>query len=176
MFDTEWNAHLTFFYPVAYYFLLVACYFVFSVFISPINLSTLSGPKLFRFKIFGFLVKKKAQGKITRNLSSPVLEKFNGYEVIRNSLSSKEREEFVPINVVYESIYDENVPVPCYFTNEIHLAYRSYIGKLDNGNERMTHRTVRQCCYSQNFFSKTEESLKIHMSTCGDVTSLSWKI
>ena len=120
-----------------------------------------------RRDVYRFLVKKKAQGKITRNLSSSVLEKFNGYEVIRNSLSSKEREEFVPINVVYESIYDENVPVPCYFTNEIHLAYRSYIGKLDKGNERMTHRTVRQCCYCQNFFSKTEESLKIHMSTCG---------
>ena len=120
-----------------------------------------------RQDVYRFLVKKKAQGKITRNLSSSVLEKFNGYEVIRNSLSSKEREEFVPINVVYESIYDENVPVPCYFTNEIHLAYRSYIGKLDKGNERMTHRTVRQCCYCQNFFSKTEESLKIHMSTCG---------
>ena len=38
---------------------------------------------------YRFFIKKKVQGKneVTRNLSSSVLEKFNGYEMIRNYLS-----------------------------------------------------------------------------------------
>ena len=105
------------------------------------------------------LIKKKVQGKneVTRNLSSSVLEKFNGYEMIRNDLSREGNAELTPINVVYEPIYDENVLVPCYFTNEIHLAYRSYVGQFDKGNKKIIHRTVRQCYCWQNFFAKNEE-------------------
>ena len=121
-----------------------------------------------RRDLYRFLIKKKVQGKneVTRNLSSSVLEKFNGYEMIRDSLSSMEKAEFIPINVVYEPIYDETVPVPCYFTNEIHLAYRSYVGKFDKENEQISHRTVRQCCYCHNFFAKNEENMKTHMFIC----------
>ena len=42
--------------------------------------------------------------------------------MIRNDLSYQEKAEVAPVNVVYEPIYDENVPVLCYFTGEIHLA------------------------------------------------------
>ena len=57
------------------------------------------------------------------------LEKVNGYEIIGNDLSYQEKAEVISIDVVYEPIYDENVPVACYFTGEIHLAYRSYFDK-----------------------------------------------
>ena len=109
---------------------------------------------------YRFLIKKKVQGKneVIRNLSSSVLEKFNGYEMIRNNLRSEERAELIPINVVYEPIYDETVPVPCYFTNEIHLAYISYIGTFNKGNEQIIHRTVRQCCFCQIYFAKTKKT------------------
>ena len=41
--------------------------------------------------IHRYLIKKKVQGKnkMTRNLPSFVLEKFNGYETIRNDLARK---------------------------------------------------------------------------------------
>ena len=118
---------------------------------------------------YRFLIKKKVQGKneVTRNLSSSVLEKFNGYEMIRNDLSREGNAELTPINVVYEPIYDENVPVPCYFTNEIHLAYRSYVGQFDKGNKKIIYRTVRQCYCWQNFFAKNEEQMNKHVSICG---------
>ena len=43
--------------------------------------------------MFRFLIKKNVQGKneVTRNLCSSVVEKFNGYEMIRQDLASKER-------------------------------------------------------------------------------------
>ena len=94
---------------------------------------------------YRFLIKKKVQRKneVIKNLSSSVLEKFNGYEMIRNNLHSEERAELILINMVYAPIYDETVPVLCYFTNEIHLAYRSYVGTFNKGNDHIIHRTVR---------------------------------
>ena len=76
-----------------------------------------------RLDTYKFLLKKIVQRKneVIRNLSSSVLEKFNGYEMIRNDLSYQEKAEVIPIDLVYEPIYNENVPVPCYFTSEIHL-------------------------------------------------------
>ena len=62
---------------------------------------------------------------MTRDLSSSIIEKLNGYEIIKRELARIEKVEFAPIRIVYEPIYDENVPVPCYFTDQIYLTYRS---------------------------------------------------
>ena len=66
-----------------------------------------------RRDIYRFLIKKKVQGKneVTRNLSSSILQKFDGYEMIRNDLSHREKAEVIPINVVYEPTYDETISV-----------------------------------------------------------------
>ena len=115
-----------------------------------------------RRDMYRFLIKKKVQRKneVTRNLSSSALEKFNGYEMIRNDLSYQEKAEVIPIGVVYEPIYDENVPVHCYFTSEIHSAYRSYTSYFDKEKEEIKKRTVRQCHYCQNFLAKNKEQIK----------------
>ena len=107
---------------------------------------------------YRFLIKKKVQGKneVTRNLSSSVLEKFNGYQMIRNDLSYQEKAEVIPIEVVYEPIYDQTISVPCYFTSEIHLACRSYVGHFDKRKELVSNRTVRQYYYCQNVFVKSK--------------------
>lgn len=54
-----------------------------------------------RCNMYRFLIKKKVQGKnkVTRNLSSCVLEKFNGYETIKNDLARKERVEYRAIDI-----------------------------------------------------------------------------
>ena len=63
---------------------------------------------------FRFQIKKKVEGKnqVTRNLSSCVLEKFHGYEIIKHQLARKEKKGFSAIEVVYESIYDGKIPLP----------------------------------------------------------------
>ena len=103
--------------------------------------------------MYRFLVKKKVQGKneVKRILSSSVLEKFKGYEIIRSGLSFNEKVEVILINIVYESIYDKTIPVLCYSTSEIDLAYRSYFSHFDKGKEIVCHRTVYQCYYCQFF-------------------------
>ena len=104
-----------------------------------------------------FLIKTKVQRKneVTRNLSSSVLEKFDGYEMIRNDLSYQEKAEVIPIDVVYEPIYDENVPMPCYFTSEIHLAYRSYIGYFDKERNKLKVEQFVNAIIARTFLQKT---------------------
>ena len=50
-----------------------------------------------RRDMFRFLLQKEVQGKnkVTRDLSSSVIEKFNGYELIRPQLARQERRGFI---------------------------------------------------------------------------------
>ena len=91
--------------------------------------------------------KKKVEGKsqVTRNLSSCVIETFNGYEIIRHYLARHEKKEFVPIDIIYEPIFNEKIPIHCFFTDQVHVAYRNYIGRIDKGKEHISHRVVKQC-------------------------------
>ena len=62
---------------------------------------------------------------------------------------------------MYDPSYfeDENVPVPCFFTDQIDLAYRSHVSKIVSWKEKATHPTSRQCsqaskCIILSFFCK----------------------
>ena len=43
-----------------------------------------------------------------RELSSCIVQKFNGYELLRNNLNSFEKKDFIPLDIVYEPTLDEN--------------------------------------------------------------------
>ena len=103
---------------------------------------------------------------MTRDLSSSIIEKFNRYEIIKHKIACKEKVELTPIKTVYEPIYDENVPVLCYFTDKVHLAYRSYIGSYVKGGEEVGHPTVMQCPYCENSFAKNEKNMKKRVQVC----------
>ena len=80
---------------------------------------------------YRYLIKKEASGenKITRDLSSSVIEKFNGYKIIKRGLRNKEKEDFCPIDIVYDPVSNKHDLVISYFTENIHLVFRSYISK-----------------------------------------------
>ena len=113
-------------------------------------------------------IKKKNEGKnkLTRDLSSSVVEKFNWYEIIRHELAPREKKEFTPINIIYEPVLNDKIPISCFFTDQIHLAYRSYISVVQKEKEKIHSRTVKQCYYCENFFAKNEESMQRHLQVC----------
>ena len=115
-----------------------------------------------------YLMKEGAcsDNKIAQDLSSSVIEKFNGYEIIKRGLRNKEKEDFSPIYIVYEPSSNKDDLVICYFTDNIHLAFRSYISKKIKGEEKILHNTVRQCHYCENYLSKTEEAMQKHTKIC----------
>ena len=75
---------------------------------------------------FHYLIKRvdaRDKNQITRDLCSSVIEKFNGYQITKHELARKEQRELEPLCIVYDRSYfeDENAPVPCFFTDQIHL-------------------------------------------------------
>ena len=47
--------------------------------------------------------------------------------MIKRGLRNKEKEDFFPIHIVYEPVSNKDDSVIYHFTDEIHLAFRSYI-------------------------------------------------
>ena len=108
-------------------------------------------------------------------MPSSIIQQFNGYEIIKHELGRKGKIEFTPINIIYEPIYDENIPVSCYFTDKIHLAYRSYLGECVKGEELIKHRTTRQCPYCENFLAKNEKNMEHHTKICAAKEGIAYR-
>ena len=100
-----------------------------------------------------------------RELSSCVIQKFNGYELLRNNLISSEKKDFIPIDIVYEPTLDENRKIECFFAPDISLVYVGYIDKAINGEKHLEKRIIRQCHYCCNFFAKSDKRMKEHLSS-----------
>ena len=113
-------------------------------------------------------MKMKVAGKenlMTRNFSSSVIKEFNGYEVIKHELAHEEK-KFIPIDIVYEPRYNESFPVLYLSTDEIYLAYRSYIGKMIRWKEKKEDLTVKDCYYCENYFARNNGKMKKHLEVC----------
>ena len=63
-----------------------------------------------------------------QGLSTCVIQQINGYEIVKKNTFKKGKKQFEPLDIVYEPVLDES-PIKCFFTNDLHLAFRSYIGK-----------------------------------------------
>ena len=100
---------------------------------------------------------------MTRNLSSSVIEKFNGYENIKQKLARKEKVDFIPLDIVYKPTFDGSTPIPCFFKSQIYLVYRRYLGQFKNGEEEISHLTVNNVTTARTF---PQRKMKTCKSTC----------
>ena len=90
------------------------------------------------------------------------------------SLHAKKKKDFTSIDIVYKPVYDKNVEDSCYFTDKIHLAYRSYIGRNIKVEEKVGHSAIRQCHYCKNFFAKSNENMNKHMKFCAEKEGITY--
>ena len=76
------------------------------------------------------MIKKGIQGKnnVQCDLLACVVQKFNGYEILKIQLKVIEKQNHEPIDIIYEQVNDER-HIQCFFTDDLHLAYRSYYSK-----------------------------------------------
>ena len=70
--------------------------------------------------------------------SDCVIQKFNGYEILKTQLKNEDKNCHEPIDIIYEPVNDER-SIECYFTRNLHLAYRSYCCKKAKGDYRTHH-------------------------------------
>ena len=74
--------------------------------------------------------KLKEKNQMKRKLSACIIQKFNGYELLRNHLNSIERKDFVPIDVVYEPTVNENKITECFFAPKISSRFSDHYRKV----------------------------------------------
>ena len=66
----------------------------------------------------------------------------------------KKKVDFRAIDIVYETSFKKDTRVICYFSQNIQLVYRSYVGKFDKGQEKVINRAVRQFSLLSKLFCK----------------------
>ena len=91
-------------------------------------------------------------------------------------MARQERIEFITINIVYEPIYNKSIPVPCFFTYQIYLAYSSCVSRFEKGKELILNRVVTQYYYCENFFVKNGKSMEKHMSICAEREGITYSL
>ena len=68
-------------------------------------------------------MKKGDEQKIVRQLSSCLIEKYNGFTVICIEYDKKERKNFEPLDIIYKPIKKLEIEPLCYFSIDISQAY-----------------------------------------------------
>ena len=71
-------------------------------------------------------MKKPDQQKIVKQLSSCLIEKYNGFMVIRIEYEKKKRKNFELLDIIYKLTKDLETEPLCYFTTDISFAYSAY--------------------------------------------------
>ena len=79
--------------------------------------------------------KLKTKNEVKAELSSCVLQKFNGYDLLRVELALDKRKNLLPVDIVYEPTQDKNKPIYCYYAPKIHLAFQSVYDSFQNGKK-----------------------------------------
>ena len=112
--------------------------------------------------------KLKSKNEMKTELLACNYQKFIGYHLLRNNLQRKEKTELVPIDIGYEPTLDVSKPILCFFARQTYTAYQTFYEKaLGNNKKKSVNSTAaKQCPYCNNFFFKSEEKIKKHISTC----------
>ena len=59
--------------------------------------------------------KLKSKNEMRTELSACVIQKFNGYDLLRSNLQYNEETNLVPIDITYEPTLDVSKPILCFF-------------------------------------------------------------
>ena len=110
--------------------------------------------------------KLKEKNQMKRELSTCIIQKFNGYELLRNHLNSRERKIFNAIDIVYDPTLNDEKPMKCFFAPEICLGFYTSYEKMRKGKKVTDHTKARQCHYCNNYFVKSSEKMEKHLSCC----------
>ena len=102
--------------------------------------------------------KLNEKNRMRAELSACVIQKFNGYDLLRVNLKYSEKKDLLPIDIVYEPTLNIEKPTECFFASKIHLAFNTYYEKIVKGNKKEVNCSItKQCPYCNNFFMKSEK-------------------
>ena len=107
---------------------------------------------------------EKDKKNIIREISSCVKEKFNGFIIVRVDFDHKIQRNFTPIDIVYKPVKNQNEIIDCYFTDKMHLAYRTTFNETIK-TDKLKHTNAFRCHFCTKFFVRKIRFEK-HLNSC----------
>ena len=107
-----------------------------------------------------FIKTPEKQNQI-KELASCLSQKYNGFQVVKNSFSKQQRREFQPVDIIYVPTKNIAILPVCYYTVDISNAYNALYSK---GKKTCRALTLHECYYCNKFFKdkgKAENHLKV---------------
>ena len=83
-----------------------------------------------RHNKFRYIIKKGVQGKNKniQDLWPCVIQKFNGYSILKCEIKKEEKQFHEHIDALYEPV-DDRKPIIYFLTDRLHLAHRPYCSR-----------------------------------------------
>ena len=85
------------------------------------------------FRIFE--LKETFRCLIKQDSEKNIIEKFNGFNIVRIEFVRKLRQKMSPLDIIYKPVKKEEEIIECFFTSQINLAYRSSFSE----NQKIKH-------------------------------------
>ena len=96
---------------------------------------------------FRYLIKQNSnQNKHFTELLACVIERFNGFQLVKLEFDNEIRKNFKPIDIIYMPVIMQNSIIDCYFTDRLHLAFKALY------NETTDMKTIKSCCAFECYF------------------------
>ena len=99
---------------------------------------------------FRYLIKQNSeQKKHFRELSACVIERFNGFQIVRLEFDNEIRKDFKPIDIIYKPVIKLNSIINCFFTDRLHLAFKAVYNETSD-----CQKTKSSCAFECYFCGK----------------------
>ena len=114
---------------------------------------------------FRYIIKQNSeQKKYFSEVSACVIERFNGFTIVRLEFDNEIRKEFSPIDIIYKPVKKPNAILNCFFTEKLHLAYKAVYNETTKW-EKLRSSSAFQCYFCGKFWIR-KTRLDIHMKNC----------
>ena len=107
---------------------------------------------------FRCLIKQDSEKKsLIRVFSACIIEKFNGFNIVRIEFDRKLRQKMSPIDIIYKPVKKEDEIIEYFFSSQINLAYRATFSE----NLKLRHSTAFQCYFCSNYYARKDNLIEI---------------
>ena len=112
---------------------------------------------------FRYLFKQNCEQKrIINEVSACVIERFNGFTLVRLEFDNEVRRDFTPVNIIYKPVKRENEILNCFFSENLHLAFRA---SYNESAKTIKSSCAFQCYFCSKFWTR-KSRLECHMKHC----------
>ena len=108
------------------------------------------------------LIKKTEKQNQIKQLASCLIQKYNGFQVIKSLFNKRERRVFTPVDIIYIPTKNARILPSCFYTTNISNAYTALYSE---GLKTRRAFTIYECYYCNKFFRQKNKK-ENHARVC----------